>query len=137
MYLCLPDGYFVLIEKNFQKIIATMMARHVSDYLHPFGGRIDWLAVNPNYTGKGLGYVVAAAATNRLIEVSYKNIYVTTDDHRLAAIKIFIKIGFVPNLYRHDMYDRWKNIYKCLGQPFQPEQWDKLKNDLMNNQLCI
>jgi len=133
MYLCVPDGFFLLIDKNTQKVVAAMMARHLSNSLHPFGGRIDWLAADPHYSGKGLGYIVSAAATNRLIEINYKNIYVTTDDHRLAAIKTFLKVGFVPNLFRDDMYARWEIIFQCLGLPFQPEQWNCLRNEKIDS----
>jgi len=130
LYLCVPNGAFVLVESKTNKIVAMMMARHVSDAEHQCGGRIDWLAVDPRYRGKSFGYIVASAATNRLIDINYGNIYVTTDDHRLAAIKTFLKIGFIPNVYRPEMYERWRKLCSNLNVPFQPEQWDKIKKDL-------
>jgi mycothiol synthase len=133
LHLTVPDGCFVLFAKNSNKCVATMMARHLSDERHPCGGRIDWLAAAQEHQGRGLGFIVAAAATNRLIEINYRNIYVTTDDHRLPAIKTFIKLGFIPDLYRKDMFARWKNVCRLLSIPFLPEQWLKLiidKNDV-------
>lgn len=132
LHLTVPDGYFGLFAKTSNKCVATMMARHLSDERHPYGGRIDWLAAAPEHQGRGLGFIVAAAATNRLLEIDYRNIYVTTDDQRLPAIKTFIKLGFIPDLYRQDMYARWQNVCRLLSIPFLPERWVKLKIDKNN-----
>jgi mycothiol synthase len=127
MHLCVPKGFFVLIHRDSDTIAATFMARHLSDDLHPCGGRVDWLAVHPAHRGKGLGFSVTAAATNRLIEIGYGNIYVTTDDDRLPAIKIFLKAGYVPDLYRPEMNQRWEQVCTLMGWKFAPEEWLRLK----------
>jgi len=134
MTLCVPDGFILLIDGSNGNIVSTMMARHLSDQLHPYGGRIDWLAADPNYQGKGAGYLAAAAVVNRLIEINYRYIYVTTDDFRLAAIKTFLKIGFLPNLYRPEMYARWEAICQKLAFPFEPESWNTARLELL--QYC-
>lgn len=136
LHLAVPDGCFVLFARNSNKCVATMMARHLSDERHPCGGRIDWLAADPEHQGRRLGFIVAAAATNRLLEINYRNIYVTTDDYRLPALKTFINLGFIPDLYHQDMYARWENVCKVLNIPFLPEQWKKLKS-LMQQNFCL
>lgn len=128
--LCVPDGFILIVHNETNKVVATFMARHLSDELHPFGGRLDWLAVAPEHRGIGLGYIVTAAATNRLIKMGYSNIYVTTDDYRLAAIKTFLKAGFVPNLYREGMAERWEKVCSLLHWKYQPEHWEKLKKEM-------
>lgn len=125
--LCLPNGFILIVHNETNKIVATFMARHLSDESHPFGGRLDWLAVAPDHRGIGLGYIVTAVATNRLIKMGYSNIYVTTDDYRLAAIKTFLKAGFVPNLYREGMAERWEKVCSLLDWNYQPYKWEKLK----------
>ena len=94
--LCLPGGIVLVRHSETNTLASSMMARHLSSPEFPFGGRIDWLASDPNYRGKGLGRLSATLATNHLIRLGYQNIWVTTQPHRLNAIKIFTSLGFVP-----------------------------------------
>jgi len=41
--------------------------------------------------------------------------YVNTDYDRLPAIKIFLKLGFKPLMYKNTMLSRWRLIEKNLG----------------------
>jgi len=91
-----------------------MMARHLASNDHPFGGRIDWLATHPKHRGLGLGKISASSATLRLQQAGYDDIWVTTDDERIGALKIFHSIGFRPNI-SSDMEERWSKIYKKLN----------------------
>ena len=109
---CIPEGCFV-IEKD-GLIVSSMMARHVNTF-SKFSGRIDWLATDPKFNGLGLGRKCASSATKRLEQAGYDDIWVTTDDHRLAAIKIFLDIGFEPYLPDKSA-ERWRNILKLLGR---------------------
>lgn len=129
--LCVPDGYILVVDNKSGGIVSTMMARHLSDSLHPYGGRIDWLAADSKYKGKGVGYYAVAAVVNRLIEINYRYIYVTTDDFRIPAIKTFIKAGFVPNLYLPEMHPRWEKVCAQIKLPFEPDKWKKLHDELM------
>ena len=130
MYLCVPSGIFVIVHNKTEKVVAAFMARHLSDEIHPIGGRIDWLAVDPEHRDKHLGFIVTAACVNRLVEIGYHNIYVTTDDDRLGAIKTFLKAGFVPNLFSEEMHSRWEMICNLLEIPFQPKEWNISKEEL-------
>jgi len=38
----------------------------------------------------------------------------TTDDFRLPAVKIYLKLGFEPDLTRDGHKDRWDNIYRQI-----------------------
>lgn len=111
----LPDGFFLVEEEGSGKLVATCLAAHHPTDRHPFGGQLGWLAADQDYTGRGLGYAVSAAVTRRLVTAGYRRIYLTTDDFRLAAIKIYLKMGWVPLLYQEDMADRWKAVCNKLG----------------------
>ena len=90
-----------------------MMARHLSKKDFPFAGRIDWLVTHPKYRRKGFALICASASTKRLLDAGYKYIWVTTQDHRLGAIKTFLKIGYKPKETQETKL-RWKNIYDKL-----------------------
>jgi mycothiol synthase len=114
----LPDGFFVIEEESSGKLVATCFAAHHPTPRHPFAGQLGWLAADRDYAGRGLGYTATAAVTRRLISAGYRRIYLTTDDFRLAAIKIYLKMGWVPLLYQEDMAGRWKAVCEKLGLPF-------------------
>lgn len=133
MDLFIPSGFYLALEKDTGTLVAMMAARHVSDRRHPLGGDIGWLAADSAHAGQGLGYIMTAAVTNRLIEANYGYIYVTTDDFRLPAIKTFTKAGFIPDLYHEEMHGRWESICITLDLPFQPQQWQKRKRELLEN----
>ena len=119
----LPDGFFFVIDSATGKLAATAMACHNPTALHPFGATLSCVAADPLHRGRGLGYVVSAAVTQRLLQAGYLNIYLETDDWRLAAIKTYLNMGWVPLLYRQDMPARWEKICATLDLRYTPETW--------------
>jgi mycothiol synthase len=41
----------------------------------------------------------------------------------LAAIKIYLKLGYVPFLYAPEMPERWQQVCAALGWAYTPETW--------------
>ena len=107
-------------------IVATAMGLHDHTPDHPFGGELGWLASDPAHRGRGLGLAVSAAVTQRLIEAGYRNIHLYTEHWRLAALKTYLKLGYVPFLYLPEMPERWRVICEKVGWPFKPEEWRSL-----------
>jgi mycothiol synthase len=112
--LCLPNGCYLIEKLSTKSIVSTMMARHLSSPKYPFGGRIDWLATDPKFRKLGLGAICATAATKRLIDAKYENIWVTTDDERIGAIKTFLSIGFEPVMNNATKF-RWNKVIKRIS----------------------
>ena len=119
----LPDGWFLIVHRASDKIVATAMANHRPQDIHPFAGELGWVAGHPEHAGKGLGMAVCAAAVRRLLAAGYKNIYLNTDDWRLPALSIYLRLGWVPLLYLPDMEDRWRDVCAKLDWPFTPQEW--------------
>lgn len=67
------------------------------------------------HAGKGLGGLVTHAVMARFARMGYPAIYLTTDDFRLAAIRTYLKLGFVPDLQDEDHGERWAAVGKALG----------------------
>ena len=59
----------------------------------------------------------------RFIETGYRHIHLYTEHWRLAALKIYLKLGYVPYLYTAEMAERWRAICAQLGWPYTPEVW--------------
>lgn len=119
----LPNGFFVIEHDESGALVAACMASHHPAPRHPRAGNLGWLAADPAHKGKQLGRSVAAAVTARLVAGGYRRIYLETHDHRLAAITLYLKMGWVPLLYQDDMHDRWKVICERAGFEFTPNEW--------------
>jgi mycothiol synthase len=119
----LPDGWFLIEHRASREIVATAMATHRPQEIHPFGGELGWVAGHPAHSGKGLGMAICASAVRRLLQGGYKNIYLNTDDWRLPALSIYLRLGWIPFLYLPDMEERWRNVCAKLNWPFTPGDW--------------
>ena len=112
---CLPNGFFVIVHAAGGEVVATAMTMHNPIERHPSGGELGWVAGDPAHKGKGLGYAVCAAATKRFLDAGYYDIYLRTDDFRLAALKTYLKLGYVPFLFAEGMKERWETVCRQLG----------------------
>ena len=112
----LPGGWFLIEHKATGRLVATAMARHRPIELHPNGGELSWVAGDPGHKGRRLGMAVCAAAVACFLEAGYRDIYLLTDDRRLAAIEVYLRLGFEPLLFREDMAERWDKVLAQLGR---------------------
>jgi len=100
-----------------------VMALHDHTERYPFGGELGWVAADPAHAGRGLGRTVSAAVTARLIRAGYRNIHLYTEDWWLAALKTYLKLGYVPVLFAPDIPERWQTVCAQLQWAFTPELW--------------
>jgi mycothiol synthase len=113
--IALPEGVFFVEHGATRELVATAMAGHKSSELHPFGGELGWVAVSPPHRGRRLSSVVCVEVTRRLVSAGYREIYLSTDDWRLPAVKTYLNLGYVPLLCASDMEERWRLLAKNLG----------------------
>ena len=111
----LPDGFLVIRHIQTDRIAASAIAQRVPLDGFIEGGELNWVAADPEHRGKGLGYAVCAAATRRFIESGRQWVCLRTDDFRLAAIKVYLGLGYVPYLFAPDMRARWRRVCASLG----------------------
>jgi mycothiol synthase len=121
----LPDGFFVIEHEATGSLAAACFASHHPTPRHPRAGNLGWLAADPAHRGKQLGRSVTAAVTGRLLRGGYRRIYLETHDFRLPAIKLYLKLGWIPLLYEEEMIDRWKLICDRVDWPFTPGAWPR------------
>ncbi len=120
----LPKGWFMVIYEESGEIVTSAMA--LQSNVYPSGGELGWLAGDPAHAGKGLGLAVSAAVIARFIEEDLCDIHLYTEDYRLSALRIYLKLGFIPFLSTPGMLARWQTICDQLGWPFTPEAWSSL-----------
>lgn len=110
----LPGGLFFLEHLATGELAATASAQHRPTDLFPFGGELGWVAARPEHRGKRLGKIASAAAVVRLLDAGYDTVYLSTDEWRLAAVKIYLDLGFRPVLYLTEMEERWNIVCRLL-----------------------
>jgi len=123
----LPGGVFVVERDASGELVASAMAQHVPEELHPAGGVLGWVMGRPGHSGRGLGLTVCAAATALLLRAGYRRIHLKTDDWRLAALKTYFNLGWVPFLFAAGMKERWREVCGKLAWPFAPESWPRAR----------
>ena len=116
----LPDGFFVVEHEASGMLVASSAAfEPESPERHPDDGSLGWLVSDPAHGGLGLGTIVAASVTNRLVEAPYALPWLGTEDDRLVAIGLYLRLGWRPHLYTDEMESRWRAIFERLGRPFE------------------
>lgn len=95
--------------------VATASARLLPD-AYPGAGYVHWVASDPRARGRGLGRVVMAAVLERFRQEGMTGAVLETDDHRLAAIRLYLSTGFVPVHRGEDDAARWEAVFGRLAE---------------------
>jgi mycothiol synthase len=59
---------------------------------------LGWVVVHPSHRGLGLGLQVCRAVLCFVPDVGHRCIYLLTEDFRLPAIRIYLRLGFEPEM---------------------------------------
>ncbi len=78
-------------------------------------GRVHYVAVLEEHRGKGLGTAVTLLVLHRLREWGFKRAVLSTDDFRLPAIKVYLRLGFKPVYFDDEHRERWRKVLEQLG----------------------
>jgi mycothiol synthase len=123
-----PGGAFVIAQADGGRPVATASASHnprATRHYFPFGGEVGYVTVDPAHRGNGLGKAVVTLAVGRLIEAGYRHIFVGVQGWRLAAVKCYFGVGFVPLLHGGELLPRWQRICKRIGWPDRDAEWPR------------
>lgn len=111
----------LFLATNSEHIIGTAAAwmgawpEHATDN-HSMG-RIHWVAIDPEYQGKGLSKPLMTQTCQRLKELNHTETYLTTSIVRIPAIKLYLVFGFYPALETREDGQRWRMIKDLLPSP--------------------
>jgi GNAT superfamily N-acetyltransferase len=81
----------------------------------PAQAEIGWVAVLPEYQGRRLGAQITLAACRGARELGFAEVFLLTDDFRLAAIKTYLNLGFQPDCWHDTHTARWAAVLAHLG----------------------
>jgi GNAT superfamily N-acetyltransferase len=105
-FLDAPDG----------RTIGTTTAWYDEDFHGKTYGRIHWVAIVPEFQGRGLAKPLLSAAMNRLAQ-SHDRCYLSTATPRLPAIHLYLNYGFQPFLHAEKCQEGWEWVRENLPHP--------------------
>ena len=99
-YLCSDAG----------KPIGTATGWFNDDYCGAVWGRIHWVALLPEYHGRGLSKPLLAAACWRMVELGHDMVYLVTSTARIPAINLYRSFGFEPEIRSAEDEAAWDEV---------------------------
>ncbi len=75
-------------------------------------GDMHWVGIIKEYRGKGLSEYLSLIVQKTLKQRGTEYISLTTDEHRVSAVKSYLSAGFLPVEYDEGMVERWENVLK-------------------------
>lgn len=108
---------FFVISPSGERVATSALIRRESDN----SGYLHMVAVIPEAQGLGIGRAMLSFAMTLAEERELDFCRLTTDDFRLAALKIYLSAGFKPVIYgapEDDMNERWRAVCQKLGIDF-------------------
>jgi len=107
-FLVAPDG----------RDVGTVTAWYLRRYLGRPWGRIHWVAIVPEHRGRGLSRCIMTAAMNRLRALGHRRALLTTQTHRIPAIRTYLRFGFVPDpSYGDAPAEAWAAVAAHIRHP--------------------
>ncbi|MCX5660101.1 MAG: GNAT family N-acetyltransferase [Planctomycetota bacterium] len=97
--------------------VATASAWHKPAKFGVDTGYLHFVAVKPGHTNRGLGTLASLVALHAMVADGRTSALLLTDDHRLAAIHIYLKLGFAPLAMHGTHPARWQAVLKRLHVP--------------------
>ena len=92
--------------------IATTPA--VEKDIFPGEGWFRMVGVVPDARGMGAGKLISLAAFHSLAARGYRTVVLSTDDHRLPAISLYLSLGFEP-IFIHESHEaRWEKVFERM-----------------------
>ena len=100
-------GSKIILDNN-KAIAATFSSASI--YEKKEVGRLDFVITHPDYRGRSLGKNICIAVINYFIENNYEKVILQTDDWRIPAIAVYLKLGFKPVFINKKSEKRWDKI---------------------------
>jgi mycothiol synthase len=96
-----------LVTTGTNIVAATLASRAAPEHQ---AGILDYVVSHPRHRRRGLARSVCVEVLKFLAARGYPAVTLSTDDWRLAAIGLYLSLGFVPMMEREDMPSRWEAV---------------------------
>ncbi len=76
---------------------------------------LGWVGVHADHRGHGLATQVCRAALGYVRDLGHDYVFLKTEDYRVAAIGIYLRLDFEPEIQDATQPARWEEIRRKLG----------------------
>jgi len=90
--------------------IGTATAWFKNDFEGRNFGRVHWVAIVPEYQGRGLAKPLMTAICRRLCELGHARAYLSTSSARVKAIRLYLRFGFKPLIRSVEEREVWGEL---------------------------
>ncbi|MDB5075223.1 MAG: GCN5-like N-acetyltransferase [Chloroflexi bacterium] len=108
-----PDVEAIYVVAHAGVPVATASARLAPEE-HPGSGYLHWVGADPDYQGKGLGRLVVVRVLMHFREAGLRDAVLETQVHNFAALRTYLRLGFVPEYREADDRRRWSRVLPRL-----------------------
>lgn len=110
-----PDVKAVYVVAWQGEPVATASSRYLPDCF-PRSGYVHWVGTRPLHARKGLSAALMARVLQDFVERGYEDAVLETEDFRLSALRLYLKLGFLPvyEVRGEDHRERWAAIFRAL-----------------------
>ena len=117
--LALEDRSFFVITDDGEEV-GSITAWWNPDWRGKKWGMIHWVAIHPDYQGRGLAKPAMTVAMKRLKQ-SHDRSLLNTSTGRIIAIKVYLDFGFCPDLESENSQEAWEEVASVLAHPILKE----------------
>ena len=93
----------------------TATAWFDSDYKGEEWGRVHWVCLKKGFQGKGLSRILLSAVLLRLRDLGHERAYLVTSSRRRAAVRVYAKFGFCPDIGSPEERKLWQEMSSLLS----------------------
>ena len=113
-YGSVAQRQYYLFNEN-EKPIGTATAWYADNTIDSPCGLVHWLAILPEFQGKGLAKPLMALLLNRMCQLGHNRVKVNTNTVRIAAINLYLKFGFLPVIKNIEDRMAWEAVRHTLA----------------------
>ncbi len=77
-------------------------------------GELHMVCVLPEHRGKRLGHLLTLAVLHWFADHGFEEVRLSTDDHRIPAIKSYLRLGFEPIIPDDVFQARWDAVFEAI-----------------------
>jgi len=108
-----PDVEAIYVISHTDLPVATASARVVPEE-YPGSGYLHWVGADPDYQGRGLGRQVVLRVLMHFRDSGLRDAVLETQERRLAPLRTYLRLGFVPEYREEDDRRRWSRVLPRL-----------------------
>lgn len=110
----LDRGFF--LDDPQGQTIGTATAWYDDEFGGGGFGRVHWVAIVPEFQGKGLAKPLIGKVLNRLHQ-DHSAAFLTTSTARIPAINLYLQFGFVPLIGYSSSEQDWEKVRSFVFHP--------------------